>query len=304
MDDSEWRRLVLGYETYLTQERNLAANTVESYLRDVRQFGEWIGRDCGLAPSALKASHIEAFMASLFDQGVAKSTQARMLSGIRSFFTYLVLAGENPSTPTEFVDSPKVGRHLPDVLTLAEIDALVAAIDLSQPQGHRNLAIIEVMYSCGLRVSEVVSLRLGDLFFDDGFIRVVGKGDKQRLVPVSDVAKKYILHYLGQRAAMKVDRRSADVLFLNRRGNRLTRVMIFTLLRQTAQAAGITKTISPHTLRHSFATHLLTGGASIRQVQEMLGHESITTTEIYTHLDTRHLQKTLETFHPLSKNNS
>ena len=219
---------------------------------------------------------------------------------MKSFFNYLLINDRIENLPTEFIDPPKTGRKLPDVLSVAEIQAILDTIDLSSRFGHRNKAMIETLYSCGLRVSELISLRISDLFFDDGFIRVIGKGDKQRLVPVSRQAVRLIGCYLEQRARQETDPRSADTLFLNNKGRGLTRVMIFHIIREAAKAAGIAKTISPHTFRHSFATHLLEGGASIRQVQEMLGHESILTTEIYTHLDRENLRDNVESHHPLS----
>lgn len=296
---NQWDEQIEGYKRYITLEKNLSANTIESYLRDVEQFRTFVCQTCELPPNQIEASHIEQFMSCVYDRGSKKSSQARALSGVSSFFNYLVSIDLIDSAPTEFVDSPKSARLLPDVLSIEEIDSIESAIDLSHLQGHRNKAIIETLYSCGLRVSELTSLRISDLFFDDGFIRVIGKGNKQRLVPISDSARSYIEIYLEQRRNMSIEHRSEEILFLNRHGRKLTRVMIFTILKQTAQSAGITKSVSPHTLRHSFATHLLAGGASIRQVQELLGHESISTTEIYTHLDTKQLRKAVEVHHPL-----
>ena len=296
-----WESLLPEYETYLTIEKHLSPNSVAAYMRDARELAGFIGREFGLGPLKVEAPHLEAFMAELYVLGMSKSSQARKLSGVKSFYHFLAVTDRIENLPTEFIDPPKPSRHLPDVLTVDEIDRIIGTIDLSQPQGHRNRAMLETLYSCGLRVSELVTLRISDLFFDDGYIRVTGKGDKQRLVPVSDQARKSIGLYLGQRAAMKVARGCEETLFLNRRGEELTRVMVFTILKRCAQEAGIVKRISPHTLRHSFATHLLTGGAGIRQVQEMLGHESVTTTEIYTHLDTSHLRESLKEHHPLGK---
>jgi integrase/recombinase XerD len=266
-------------------------------MRDLGQLETFVTADYGVAPRWVTAPMIEAFMASLYDLGVEKTTQARILSGVKSFFNFLLLEDMIEASPAEFVEGPKVGRKLPEVLSTDEIDRIIATFDTETPLGIRNGAMIEAMYSCGLRVSELVGLRLSDLFFDDGFIRITGKGDKQRLVPVSGPARERILAWL----AVRDGRGITDTLFLNIRGRGLTRVMIFTILREAAAAAGVTKTVSPHTLRHSFATHLLEGGASIRQVQELLGHESILTTEIYTHLDTAHLRRTIDRHHPLSK---
>ncbi len=262
-----WESLLPEYETYLTIEKHLSPNSVAAYMRDARELAGFIGREFGLGPLEVEAPHLEAFMAELYDLGMSKSSQARKLSGVKSFYHFLAVTDRIENLPTEFIDPPKPSRHLPDVLTVEEIDRIIGTIDLSQPQGHRNRAMLETLYSCGLRVSELVTLRISDLFFDDGYIRVTGKGDKQRLVPVSDQARKSIGLYLGQRAAMKVARGCEETLFLNRRGEELTRVMVFTILKRCAQEAGIVKRISPHTLRHSFATHLLTGGAGIRQVQ-------------------------------------
>lgn len=294
-----WDRHTRGYSSYLKFERALADNTIKSYNRDVEQLREFIETEYDIPPSEIEASHIESFMASIYDRRMEATSQARILSGIRGFFNYLQLTGLIETSPVEFIDAPNTRRKLPDVLTVGEIDSIIDSIDLSEAQGHRNKAIIETLYSCGLRVSELTGLRLNDLFFDDDFIRVTGKGDKQRLVPLSHSAKHNISLWLEQRRAMKVDAKSADIVFLNRRGRKLTRVMIFTIVKQATEAAGIMKNVSPHSFRHSFATHLLEGGASIRQVQELLGHSSITTTEIYTHLDRSALRRSLEKHHPL-----
>lgn len=297
----DWATLTDNYLTYLRFERNLSKNTIESYMRDVGQFREFVEREfSGILPAEVGNAHIEAYMADVYERRMASSSQAHQLSAIKSFYKFLQIAEVSDTSPTEFVDAPKIGRKLPDVLSVGEIDAIIGSIDLSTQHGHRNKAMLETLYSCGLRVSELISLRLGDLFFDDGFIRVVGKGDKQRLVPVSDEARKNIELWLEQRRTMtKIDTKSIDIVFLNRRGKKLSRVHVFNVIKEAAESAGIDKQVSPHTFRHSFATHLLEGGASIRQVQEMLGHESIITTEIYTHLDRTHLRKSLEKHHPL-----
>lgn len=293
-----WEELARKYRNYIKLEKRLADNTVESYMRDLRRFTAYMSKEHGnVAPKWVEAPMIDNFMASLYDTGMGKATQARILSGVKSFFNFLLLEDTIESSPVEFIEGPKVGRKLPDVLSTTEIDRIIAAVDNATDLGIRNAAMLETLYSCGLRVSELVGLRLGDLFFDEGFIRVTGKGDKQRLVPISGPALDRIRKYL----AVRPGRSNIDILFLNNRGNGLTRVMIFTILKEAALAAGIDKTVSPHTLRHSFATHLLEGGASIRQVQEMLGHESILTTEIYTHLDTSHLKKTIDEHHPLAR---
>ncbi len=294
--EKRWAELSRKYRNYIKLEKRLAANTVESYMRDLAQLAAFMSAQ-GVAPRWVTAAMIEAFMASLYDLGVEKTTQARILSGTKSFFNFLLLEEVVDTSPAEFIEGPKAGRKLPEVLSTDEIDRIIATFDPATDLGMRNGAMVEAMYSCGLRVSELVGLRLGDLFFDDGFIRVTGKGDKQRLVPVSGAARGRIEAWLAVRDTGVGN----DTLFLNNRGRGLTRVMVFTMLKGAVAAAGITKTVSPHTLRHSFATHLLEGGASIRQVQELLGHESILTTEIYTHLDTTHLRRTIDEHHPLSQ---
>ena len=287
----KWEETGRRYRTYIKLEKRLSENTVESYMRDLRQFAHFILRQYDVTPRKVERTMIERYMGWLFERGREKTSQARCLCGIRSFFNFLLISDQIEASPAEFVDTPKFGRHLPDILTTAEIDRIIATVDMRTTKGIRDSAMLEVLYSCGLRVSELTSLRLSDLFFGEGYIRVIGKGDKQRLVPISTVARDKIQRYLEDRRSA---RSGEEVVFLNNRGGQLTRVMVFTILKQAAQRAGIEKHISPHTFRHSFATHLLEGGASIRQVQEMLGHESILTTEIYTHLDSDHLRHTLE----------
>ena len=299
--DESWKKYSEEYLEYIRLGKNLSANTVEAYVSDFEKLAGFMSSRYGIAPEKVDMEHVEAFLADLYDRNVNRTTQARVLSGIRSFFNYLLINDKIESLPTELVDSPKINRKLPDVLTPGEIQSMIEGIDLSLPQGHRNRAIIETLYGCGLRVSELVNLNLSDLFFDDGFIRATGKGDKQRLVPVNGQVVKAVNIYLEQRRTMPVDSRDKNCLFLNNRGKHLTRVMIFIIIREAAAAAGITKTISPHTLRHSFATHLVQGGADIRVVQDMLGHESIMTTEIYTHVGSRHLHKSVEENHPVGK---
>ena len=286
-----WQRAIDRYRTYIRLEKHFSPNTVASYVRDVGEFANYVLRLFDVGPDEVDRTVVERFMAHLYDRGREKSSQARSLSGIKSFYNFLFAEGSVEVLPTEFVETPKFGRHLPDCLTTDDIDRIIASIDCSTVKGLRDSAMLEVLYSCGLRVSELTSLRLGDLFFGEGYIRVVGKGDKQRLVPVSDVARDRIQMYLDERRGGAT---SEDAVFLNNRGRSLTRVMVFTIIRQAALRAGIDKQISPHTFRHSFATHLLSGGASIRQVQEMLGHENISTTEIYTHLDEERLRSTIE----------
>lgn len=285
-----WQKFINVYNTYIRLERGMSPNTVESYMRDIRGFGEYMVERWGVAPYDVSASHVGAYMEELYHLGLTGSSASRTLSGVKSFFEYLMVEGEIDSSPADTILSPQSARHLPDVLTVEDIDHIIAAIDDSTTKGIRDRAIIELLYSCGLRVSEAITLRLSDLFFEEGYLRVVGKGDKQRLVPVSDTARLRVEQYLEQRGG---GGSSEDTLFLNNRGRGLTRVMIFTIVRRATALAGIKATVSPHTFRHSFATHLLEGGASIREVQELLGHESITTTEIYTHVSSRHMAETI-----------
>lgn len=292
----KWEEIARRYRIYIKLEKRLSENTVESYMRDLRQFAHFVLRQYDVPPRKVEATMIERYMARLYEQGREKTSQARALSGIRSFYNYLLLTDVIEATPTQFIDTPKFGRHLPDILSVEEIDRIIAVIDTSSTKGRRDSAMLEVLYSCGLRVSELTSLQLNDLFFGEGYIRVTGKGDKQRLVPISSAARDKIQRYLEDRAAKSTQ---VSIVFLNNRGGQLTRVMVFTILRGAVLRAGIDKRISPHTFRHSFATHLLEGGASIRQVQEMLGHENIITTEIYTHLDSEHLRTTVEKYLPL-----
>ena len=285
-----WQEISRGYRTYMRLEKHLSANTIEAYMRDLAQFAHYILRMYDVAPKKVEPEMIQNYMGWLYDNRKEKSSQARALSGIKSFFNYLLLEEMVESSPAEHIEAPKASRQLPDTLSTEEIDRLISSIDASTAKGLRDRAILELLYSCGLRVSELCDLKLSDLFFGEGYIRVIGKGDKQRLVPVSGLARDRIQLYKEQRKAHG----SEDTLFLNNRGSRLTRVMIFTIIKQATLRAGIDKKISPHTFRHSFATHLLAGGANIRQVQELLGHENILTTEIYTHLDDSHLRQTME----------
>ncbi len=296
----DWADYIADYHTSLTLEKHFSENTVDAYIRDVYLLEGFISRTCGLLPEQVEMRHIEAFLVNLHDTGHNRTSQARILSGIRSFFNYLLADERIEGSPVEQIGGPRIGRKLPVVLSFDEIRAILNAIDLSTPFGHRNRAMIETLYSCGLRVSELVGLKLSDLFFDDGFLRVTGKGDKQRLVPVSREAVKQIGLYLEQRKSLPQESKSKDFVFLNNRGRPLSRVMVFLVIRKAAEAAGIAGEIGPHTFRHSFATHLVQGGADIRAMQEMLGHESIATTEIYTHLNREHLRRSLEN-HPLAQ---
>ena len=285
-----WQEISRSYRSYMRLEKHLSENTIESYMRDLAQFAHFILRMYDLPPKKVEREMIERYMGWLFDNKKEKSSQARALSSIKSFYNYLLIEEIIELSPAEMVEPPKANRSLPDTLSTEEIDLIINSIDPSTTKGLRDRAILELLYSCGLRVSELCDLKIGDLFFGEGYIRVIGKGDKQRFVPINGIARERISVYKDHRSAP----RNEDTLFLNNRGSRLTRVMIFTIIKQAAQRAGIDKKISPHTFRHSFATHLLAGGANIRQVQELLGHENILTTEIYTHLDDTHLRETLE----------
>ncbi|MBO5820796.1 MAG: site-specific tyrosine recombinase XerD [Alistipes sp.] len=287
----KWEKLRVDYFRYIKTEKRLATNTVEAYIDDYNEFMHFILRQYGVAPEMVNSSMIERFMNWLYDEKLSRASQARRLSGIKSLYNYLLFSERIEQLPTENIDTPKAERILPDVLSVDEVDALLRTFDMTSVKGCRDSAIVEVLYSTGLRVSELVTLRLSDLFFGEGYIRVVGKGDKQRLVPIGSVARDKIQLYLELR---RPEKNSEVTLFLNNRGKPLTRVMVFTIIRQAAERAGITKQISPHTLRHSYATHLLEGGANVRQVQELLGHESISTTEVYTHLDRKHLRSVVD----------
>ena len=298
----DWNETMNDFARYLTLERNLSDNTVQSYLHDIASFSEFVTTEFpyNSSPDEITEQHIEQFLCSIYDNGLKATSQARIVSGLKSFFKFLLIKGRIQTLPTESVALPKQERNLPKVLSVEEVIAIIDAIDLSDPLGHRNRAIIELMYGCGLRVSEAITLKTSDLFFNDGFIRVIGKGDKMRLVPVNSTTVKMVNIYLEQRRAMPNPSNSA-VIFLNRLGKPLSRMMIFNIIRRYATQAGITKQISPHTLRHSFATHLLQNGADIRVIQELLGHQNISTTEIYTHLDKQSLHETIAKYHPLGR---
>ncbi len=295
-NSKKWKLTARKYKTFIKIERRLSDNTVASYMSDLDEFARYVVETYDIPPRKVEESIIEEYMATLFDQGRKKSSQARVLSSLKSLFGFLQMSDQIENSPAEFVATPRLSRSLPEVLTTDEIDSLIASIDDSTSKGIRDRAIIEMLYSCGLRVSELTSLRISDLFFEDGYIKVIGKGDKQRLVPISPLARQRVESYLEVR---QCNSHNEEVLFLSNRQRSLTRVMIFTIIKRATQSAGITKSVSPHSLRHSFATHLIEGGASIRQVQEMLGHESITTTEIYTHLDAKRLRETVEKYLPL-----
>lgn len=298
-----WEPYKKGFKAWLQLEKSLADNSVEAYLRDIEKLTDYLQTTRRMVtPQELKLKDLENFVQWTGELGMTVASQSRIISGMKSFYRYCVMEQIVTANPTELLESPRQKRMLPDTLSFEEIESIIAQIDLSKPEGGRNKAILETMYSCGLRVSELVNLRISCLFLDVGFIRVIGKGDKERLVPIGSEAIRYINIYRNDiRVHIKIKPGQEDFLFLNRRGSKLNRVMIFLMLKELAQKAGITKNISPHTLRHSFATHLVEGGADLRAVQEMLGHESITTTEIYTHLDREYLRETLHQFHPAFK---
>ncbi|MGB4844200.1 MAG: site-specific tyrosine recombinase XerD [Ferruginibacter sp.] len=298
-----WEPWKKGYKAWLQLEKSLAENSVEAYLRDIEKLTDYLQATENLKkPGELELKDLEKFVQWVAELGMTVASQSRIISGLRSFYTYCLMEQIVTTNPTALLEAPKQKRQLPDTLSFEEIESIIAQIDLSKPEGGRNKAILETLYSCGLRVTELVNLRISCLFLDIGFVRVIGKGDKERLVPIGSEAIKYINIYRSQiRVHAAIKPGQEDFLFLNRRGSKLTRVMIFILLKDLAKKAGIEKNISPHTFRHSFATHLVEGGADLRAVQEMLGHESITTTEIYTHLDREFLRTTLHQFHPAFK---
>lgn len=298
-----WVPYKKGFKAWLQLEKSLAENSVEAYLRDIDKLTDFLQAKKSLVkPDELELKDLENFVQWISELGMTAASQSRIVSGLRSFYTYCLIEQLITTNPTALLETPKQKRALPDTLSFEDIESIIAQIDLSKPEGGRNKAILETLYSCGLRVSELVNLRISCLFLDVGFIRVIGKGDKERLVPIGSEAIKYINIYKNQiRVHLKIKPGQEDFLFLNRRGSKLSRVMIFIMLKELATKAGIEKNISPHTFRHSFATHLVEGGADLRAVQEMLGHESITTTEIYTHLDREFLRTTLHQFHPAFK---
>lgn len=298
-----WEAYKKGYKAYLQLEKSLSENSVEAYLHDIEKLTTWIQQTGELkSPKQIDLKDLESFIQWISELGMTAGSQSRIISGLRSFFKYCLLEQIITVDPATLLESPKLKRKLPDVLSFEEIKSMIDSIDLSTPEGGRNKAILETLYSCGLRVTEAVNLRISCLHLDLGFIRVIGKGDKERLVPIGSDAIKYINIYRNQiRVHVNLKPGNDDILFLNRRGSKLSRVMIFLIIKDLAGKANIKKTISPHTFRHSFATHLVEGGADLRAVQEMLGHESITTTEIYTHLDREFLRTTLQQFHPAFK---
>lgn len=295
-----WEKSILEFKSYLKIERSLSDNTIDSYLRDVRKLSDF-SQEKNLNELQITRTEVKEFIADINKEGISARSQSRIISGIKAFYKYLILEDYLKVNPTELIESPKIGMKLPDTLSVIEIDSLISAIDLSHPQGERNRAILEVLYSCGLRVSELTNLKLSNIRFKEGYVKVVGKGNKERFAPIGGVAIKFLKIYLKEiRTHQDIKKGSEDIVFLNRRGKQLTRVMIFTIIKDLATKIGIKKKISPHTFRHSFATHLIEGGADLRAIQEMLGHESITTTEIYTHLDREYLREAIIQFHPRS----
>lgn len=297
MIQKEQDNIIHKYIRYMKLQRNYSGNTLEAYILDINKLLKFL-KDNGISPEAAKLSDIQCFAASLHDIGISPRSQCRILSGVRAFYRYLYLDGYIKDDPTELLESPKLGGHLPEVLTTEEVDRLEQAIDLSKWEGQRNKAIIEVLFSCGLRVSELVNLKMSALYLDEQFVRIMGKGNKERLVPISENAIKQLKYWFIDRSHMNIKPGEEDYVFLNRRGAHLTRTMILIMIKRLGAEAGIQKTISPHTLRHSFATALLEGGADLRAIQSMLGHESIGTTEIYTHIDTHTLREEILNHHP------
>lgn len=298
----KWEDSIRGFEGFLRLEKGLSQNSINAYINDISKLLDFLKINFkGITPQRVKLIHLRSFVEWLNNKGVSPRTQARTISGIKSFFKYLLIEDRINSDPTSLLESPRIGRKLPDILSVEEIDSLISSVEVDKPEGQRNKAILETLYSSGLRVSELVSLKLNNLFFEQGYLKIEGKANKERLVPISERAQNEINIYLeGYRKTLRIGKEANDILFLNRRGQKLSRVMIFTIIKNLAAKVDLDKKISPHTFRHSFATHLIEGGADLRAVQEMLGHESILTTEIYTHLDRNHLKSTINQFHPRS----
>lgn len=303
-ENLKWDDYIRDFIYFLKLEKSLSSNSVEAYSSDINKFLQYLRSNNSIPePDQISLVHLRDFLERINKLGVGARTQARIISGIKAFYRFLILDDRIKEDPTILLESPKVGRKLPDILSEKEIDRMINKIDLSKPEGHRNRAIIEVLYGCGLRVSELTGLKISDIFPDKGFIKILGKGNKERLIPIGTKGIRAIGNYLPDRNSLKdIGKESRDILFLNRRGRKLSRIMIFTIVKELALEVGIKKRVSPHTFRHSFATHLIEHGADLRAVQEMLGHESILTTEIYTHLDRDFLRETIATFHPRSTN--
>jgi len=295
-----WQSYINGFKAFLQLEKSLSRNSILAYLHDIEKVTQFLeDNNLNLPPEKIELHHLQSFLKWLNEIGISARSQGRIISGIKAFYKYLILENIIKVNPSELLESPKLGRKLPDTLSIEEIDRLISAIDLSKPEGQRNKAILETIYSSGLRVSELISLKISNLNFKEGFIKIIGKGNKERIVPIGSIAIKYINIYMNDiRVHAPLKKESQDILFLNRRGNKLTRNMIFIIIKELSVKIGLNKKISPHTFRHSFATHLIEGGADLRAVQEMLGHESITTTEIYLHIDREYLRDTIMQFHP------
>ena len=295
-----WKSYITGFKSYLKLERSLSGNSVEAYLHDINLLDRYLNfNKLNISPAEIKLNNLQDFLKWINELGMSATSQARIISGIKGFYKYLLMENLVINNPSQLLEAPRIGRKLPDTLNIEEINRLIEAIDLSKPEGTRNKTILETLYSCGLRVSELVNLKISNMHLEIGFLKVTGKGDKERLVPIGSVATKFIRLYIESvRNHLNVKPGNEDIVFLNRRGSKLTRVMIFTIIKGLAKKINLKKKISPHTFRHSFATHLIEGGADLRAVQEMLGHESITTTEIYTHLDRDYLRQTILEHHP------
>jgi len=299
----EWHNALTEFKSFLKLEKSLSENSLEAYNNDIRKLIDYLNiNNINIKPEKIKLNNLQDFLSWINEFGISPRSQARLISGIRAFYKYLLIEEKIKTDPTNLLEAPRIGRKLPEVLEIEEIDAMIDIIDLSSAEGHRNKAIIETLYSCGLRVSELINLKISNLFFQQNYIKVEGKGSKERLVPISETAKKQIELYLNKvRNLHSIDTKNQDFVFLNKQGKQLSRIMVFYIVKNLAEAIGLKKNISPHTFRHSFASHLVDGGADLRAVQEMLGHESIITTEIYTHLDSEYLKDTILSFHPRSK---
>ncbi len=298
----DWNTEIEGFRMYLKLQKGLTDNSINAYITDLKKLTDFLKTEpnyVDMKPNEVTLTVLREMLQWISDNKISPRTQARVISGIKSFYKYMLVEEKVDKDPTAQLEAPKIGRKLPEVLTIAEVDAIISSIDTSRTEGRRNRAMLETLYSCGLRVSELINLKLSCVYFDSGYVRVEGKGRRQRLVPIGERAISEIKLYIEEcRSKISIDPKDVDILFLNRRGGKLSRVMVFTIIKNAAKACGITKNISPHTFRHSFATHLLDGGANLRAVQEMLGHESIVTTEIYTHLDKNYLKDTLDIYHP------
>ncbi len=299
----KWENYIKGFGEFLKFEKSLSPNTIEAYLHDIRKLTQYLDYSKqDTSPEKLELKDLQGFLRWANKLGMNSTTQARVISGIKAFYKYLIIEDIIKANPTELLEAPKTGRKLPDTLSIDEINQLINAIDLSTPEGERNKAILETLYGCGLRVSELTNLKISNLFFKSGFVKITGKGNKERLIPIGTIAMKQINIYLENiRIHLKIKKGNEDIVFLNRRGAKLSRVMIFTIIKNLVEKIGMKKNISPHTFRHSFATHLIEGGANLRAIQEMLGHESISTTEIYTHINKEFLRDTIIQFHPRAK---